>query len=301
MDRESTVRDARGAAVEMPGSFDLTEVHRANLRMLRALDRICRKYRIHYVLDSGTLLGAVRHHGFIPWDDDVDVAMTRPDFEAFSKVAKRELPEGISFLKPEDIRGGKVFYDFIPRLIYDDSRRAPDSSLEQYYDGKLNHLWIDIMIIDRIPDGKAGDALARFTQKVIYGLAMGHRKEINYAGYSPKDRIRVKALTAIGRRISMPWLFCLQRKTASASRRKKTKHLWYTNYSPDWMYVTLESRWLSKIVDLPFEDTKLMCPAAYDEILRQLYGDYMKFPPLEERVPGHADFHFGVSHKDDEV
>lgn len=58
-------------------SFDLTKVHEVNLKLLKEIDRICRKYKIKYALDSGTLLGAVRHGGFIPWDDDVDVMFTR--------------------------------------------------------------------------------------------------------------------------------------------------------------------------------------------------------------------------------
>lgn len=66
---------------------------RPNLAILKEIDRICRKYRIKYVLDAGTLLGAVRHKGFIPWDDDADVAFTRPNYDAFMKVVRRELPE----------------------------------------------------------------------------------------------------------------------------------------------------------------------------------------------------------------
>ena len=69
-------------------SFDLTRVHQANLSMLKEIDRICRKYKIKYALDSGTLLGAVRHGGFIPWDDDADVMMTRSNYEKFAKVAR---------------------------------------------------------------------------------------------------------------------------------------------------------------------------------------------------------------------
>ncbi len=63
--------------------YDLTKVHQANLGILKEIDRICRKHGIQYLLDAGTLLGAVRHKGFIPWDDDADVAFTRTNYEAF--------------------------------------------------------------------------------------------------------------------------------------------------------------------------------------------------------------------------
>ena len=73
--------------------YDLTKVHEINLKILKEIDRICRKYKIKYMLDGGTLLGAVRHKGFIPWDDDADIAFTRNNYEAFLKVVRRELPD----------------------------------------------------------------------------------------------------------------------------------------------------------------------------------------------------------------
>ena len=75
----------------MAVSYDMSRVHEANLKLLKEVDRICRKYKIRYALDAGTLIGAVRHKGFIPWDDDADVAFTRTNFDAFMKVVKREL------------------------------------------------------------------------------------------------------------------------------------------------------------------------------------------------------------------
>ena len=80
----------------MADQYDMSGVHSANLKILKEVDRICRKYKIRYGLDAGTLIGAVRHHGFIPWDDDADVYFTRSQYEAFCKVAPRELPEGMA-------------------------------------------------------------------------------------------------------------------------------------------------------------------------------------------------------------
>ena len=74
-------------AVKLPPYPGLEKVHRANLRLLKEIDRICRKYKISYMLDSGTLLGAVRHEGFIPWDDDVDLAFTRAIMRCFEGSA----------------------------------------------------------------------------------------------------------------------------------------------------------------------------------------------------------------------
>ncbi len=87
----------------MMKTYDMSRVHEANLTILKEIDRICRKYNIRYMLDAGTLIGAVRHKGFIPWDDDADVAFTRNQYEAFMKVAPRELPDTMfysAFLGP---------------------------------------------------------------------------------------------------------------------------------------------------------------------------------------------------------
>ena len=143
---------------------DLTRVHEANLKLLKEIDRICRKYRIQYMLDSGTLLGAVRHKGFIPWDDDADVVFTRPNYEKFLKVAERELPKGMTLLRPQDIRGGRVFYDFTTRILYDNSRVHEDNGQMRFYEGKLNHLWVDLFVLDRLPEGKFGAFFAKFLQ-----------------------------------------------------------------------------------------------------------------------------------------
>lgn len=114
-------------------SFDLTKVHEVNLKLLKEIDRICRKYKIKYALDSGTLLGAVRHGGFIPWDDDVDVMFTRKNYEMFAKVVRRELPEDMSFVEPNEYHGGKAFYDFISRVTYNKSQKFEDSGKMEFY------------------------------------------------------------------------------------------------------------------------------------------------------------------------
>ena len=275
-------------AVKLPPYSGLEKVHRANLRLLKEIDRICRKYKISYMLDSGTLLGAVRHEGFIPWDDDVDLAFTRANYEMFLKVAPRELPEGMSLLRPEEIRGGKAFYDFTTRVIYDNSRVHEDNEQMQFYEGKLNHLWVDLFVLDRLPDSKVGAWSAKFLQKVIYGMAIAHRDQIDFSKYSLMDKLRVGVLAGVGHLVPMPVLFKLQRLAAAKDRKKKTKHWYYSNYQPDYLYVTLEGAWCEHAVDLPFEDTKLMVPVGYEHVLEWIYGDYMTLPPVEKRVPAHS-------------
>ena len=134
------------SAIKDNVGYDMSRVHSANLKILKEIDRICRKYKIQYALDAGTLIGAVRHKGFIPWDDDADIVFTRNQFEAFKKVVRRELPDTMELVEPDSFHGGKAFFDFTPRIIYKKSRMHPDSDKMDYYDGKLNHLWVDLFI-----------------------------------------------------------------------------------------------------------------------------------------------------------
>lgn len=279
----------------MKASYDMTRVHQANLRILKEIDRICRNYKIKYMLDAGTLIGAVRHQGFIPWDDDADVAFTRNQYEAFMKVAKRELPQGLELVEPEDYRGGRAFYDFTARIIYKNSRCHEDGPQMDYYEGKLNHLWVDLFVIDRLPAGKAGAAVTKFLHMAVYGMAMGHRYKLDFKKYSLPNKLLVGGLAAIGRVIPMKALFAMQRGLALKDRNSKGKLRYYSNYQPDFMYVTLERDWCGQVEDAPFEDTVLMIPKGWHQVLTMVYGDYMQLPPTEERVPAHSSLEIEVT------
>lgn len=276
--------------------YDLTEVHQANLAILKEIDRICRKYKIKYLLDAGTLLGAVRHKGFIPWDDDADVAFTRSNYDAFLKVVRRELPEEMELLEPKDLRGGTAFYDFTTRIIYKNSRTHEDSDEMRFYEGKLNHLWVDLFTIDELPDSKVASACTRLLHTVIYGMAMGHRYRLDYKKYSLINKIVIGTLASLGKIIPMKTLSKLQHMIAVKDHKGKSCLRYYSNYQPDYLYVTLKKEWCEETVDLEFEDTRLMAPKGWHEVLTWIYGDYKKLPPEEQRVPSHSSTKIKIYH-----
>ena len=278
----------------MAKNFDLTAVHQANLKMLKEIDRICRKHQIQYMLDAGTLLGAVRHKGFIPWDDDVDLVFTRENYERFAQVVRKELPEGMELLEPRQLQGGNAFYDFTPRIIYVNSQTHEDGEEMKFYGGGLNHLWVDLFILDKLPENKAAAAFTRFLQTAVYGLAMGHRYRLDYSKYSLMNKIFVAALAAIGKRIPMRTIRGLQRRVSVKDNKGKSRLRYYSNYQPDYLYVTLNEEWIKETVDLPFEDTMLMAPKGWNQVLTWIYGDYQKLPPEEKRVPTHSSIEIQI-------
>lgn len=274
--------------------YDLTKVHETNLKILKEIDRICRKYRIKYLLDAGTLLGAVRHKGFIPWDDDADVAFTRNHYEAFMKVVRRELSDTMELVTPDAFRGGTGFYDFTARIIYKNSRTHEDTAEMQYYEGKLNHLWVDLFTIDELPAGKVSSTVTLLLHKTIYGLAMGHRYRLDYSKYSLFHKLAVGGLATAGKLVPMKALFTMQRIVALKDKRGRSNLRYYSNYQPDYLYVTLQKDWCEETVDLDFCDTKLMAPKNWHDVLTWIYGDYMKLPPKEARVPSHSSMQIQI-------
>lgn len=278
--------------------YDLTKVHETNLKILKEIDRICRKYKIKYMLDAGTLLGAVRHQGFIPWDDDADVAFTRSNYEAFLKVVKRELPDTMELLMPWDFRGGKHFYDFTARIIYKNSRTHDDTPEMQFYEGKLNHLWVDLFTIDELPENKNAATLTLLLHKMVYGMSMGHRYHLDFGKYSLFHKLAVGGMSTVGRFVPMKALFKMQRLVALKDRRGRSGLRYYSNYQPDFLYVTLKRQWCEEIVDLDFCDTKLMASKHWHEVLTWIYGDYMTLPPKEKRVPSHSTIEIQVYDED---
>ena len=160
--------------------MNLQEKQEKGLQILLAIDAVCKKHNIRYRLDSGTLLGAVRHKGFIPWDDDVDLCFLRAEWEKFAKVAKEELPEPYRLVLPNEYRNGKAFYDFVPRVVdCSTKRREAETEGDAFYEGKLNHLWVDCFIADTLPKSPIFARFYRFRQQMIFGLSMGHRRVVH--------------------------------------------------------------------------------------------------------------------------
>ena len=275
-------------------TFDLDRVHQANLEILKAVKTICDRHGITYLIDSGTLLGAVRHKGFIPWDDDVDLCFRREEFERFVDVARAELPENMQLVLPDEYRGGEAFYDFVPRVLYLHSRRhAEDDADMAFYEGKLNHLWVDLFILDRLPSCPIRARLMKLEQQIAFGLGMGHRRKLDWRKYHGLQKLEVQVLAAVGRFIPLPRIFRLQerwaRKYTDRNRTGQTGSgkSFFSNYQPDFQYCTVEDDW-EEPIEFQFEGEHFTGPKAWDKVLTMLYGDYMKLPRPEDRHPSHS-------------
>lgn len=249
------------------------ELHSALLTILVEFDRICRKHDLKYSLCYGTLLGAVRHKGFIPWDDDVDVIMPRPDYEKFYLLAHQgELSE--HFMLSED-RGKKAFYPFC-KLLDDRYMIKSWSHLEVPY------LYVDIFPLDGASDDPK-ELKKQFSRRFRYNAISA------LARWAVPDRKRYLLLRLLG----LPfYLFGTLYGNPRAARNANKYALMYDydKHERCGNFAFGESQWvfqkdkLFTVEEMPFEDKKFLCMKSYDEFLTMIYGNYMKLPPLDKQI-----------------
>ncbi len=239
--------------------------------MLVELDRICRKHDIRYSLDSGTLLGAVRHEGFIPWDDDIDVAMLRSEYRKFRRAAKKDLDKERFFL--QDRWSDKSYRWGYPKI-----RRNGTASVREGQEHIKCHtgINIDILVVDNVPDSeylrKKHLKACEYVRACMYS-AVGRFSESDQ-----KKKARYEKLSHVPR-----WLFFLYRDLLVLStawkRTKLVSHLTLP-YAPGTYGVPREC--FDEMVDVDFEGYRFRAFKKWDLYLRTLYGDYMNLPSVKE-------------------
>lgn len=250
----------------------LRQMQLCELEILKSVDAVCRKHDIPYWLDSGTLLGAVRHGGFIPWDDDIDICMPLADIPRFVEIAQKELPQDLFVQTPESDPSVRTPY---PKVRHNKSlivEPADDFSLP-YHKG----LYIDIFPVIPYPNLSPslirrfarGNGRARSILNRQHYYSWRSIAELFYFGFK---RMLYKALweTALAIRGKGPHL-----GTTINCSGNGNMHLSASVYP---------------LGEIQFEGHTFPSPANPDAYLKDLFGDYMQLPPESERV-GHAFYY----------
>lgn len=259
---------------------DLRTLQLIELEMIVEVDRICRKNGIEYSLDGGTLLGAVRHKGFIPWDDDADVIFTRHEYAKFFRACKRDLDRERFFL--QDYRTDENY-----RWGYAKIRRKGTEFVRLGQEHMKYHtgVCIDVFVVDHVPDG----VLAR---NLYYGVNFFIRKVMySELGQVAADHFLQRAIYRLLYKIPKNSMFHLRNCLAARCNRRTTElvsHLLYQYPSKESKY-GMPSKCFEHYRDMEFEGMQLRGFVDYDRYLTLLYHDYMTLPPVEKRRgPGEA-------------
>jgi len=260
----------------------LQKIHELNMEMFQELDRICRKYDIQYFFASGALLGALRHQGFIPWDNDIDIWMTRDNFDKLY-AHQDELSENVSLVMPTET-GKNRYLDTVPRLNYKNMYIKMDEDVCRYYNNHNNRMDLDIFFIDKTYGNWKGK-VQRLEMIFVYGLMNAYRHKSLKSSYAWYFKIAQGILDVIGRMIPLEKLRALSTKIATRYDNDPNAHYYFASTDgAAWKNIVPEED-LKEVVYLPFEDTVAPTPNGADHIMRIWFGDYMKLPPKEQQVP----------------
>ena len=263
----------------------LERVHNILFDMLCAIDELCHKHNIRYFLDAGTLLGAVRHKDFIPWDDDADITMYRGEYEKLLRVV-HELPEPYRLITPDDYGG--YFFDFVPRFIHTGELLREPTEEDIAQKNHQNCISVDIFLLDEAPDSNAAFNRLVFNQKKVYGYAMAHRFAKDKHKYSFVQATQVKVLRTAGRFMKPQNILKKQEALAQTYRGREGKYYWQANGLVRDLHRRWERSAYEEVVRLPIRDRLFDCPAGWDHVLTTFYGDYMTPPKKEEQRPLHV-------------
>jgi len=260
--------------------LSIQEAQDISFSLFLEFKKICERHNLRYYLSGGTLLGAVRHKGFIPWDDDMDVMMPRPDYEKLLQL-KLELPQHFELFSSE----------IDPQYNYPFAKLC-DMRYKVYFEHHLEErsigMFIDIFPIEGLPDGKVGKKLYFKTMAILNIL----RNAALRSAFLPDEKYLLikKMLMPFVRRKGSNYYARMMNRFAARIPFGKTAHAGVTTITH---YGSRE--WMRREVfesgePLPFRDQLCAVPKGWDEYLRNLYGDYMQLPPEDKRCTDHGHF-----------
>lgn len=240
--------------------------------------RICDKYKLDYFLIGGTLLGAVRHGGFIPWDDDMDVGMLREDYEKFLAVAPNELGDGFSL--QYNLTDPAYAHGFA-KIRIDGTQLVEDYTANSK---QHNGIYLDIFPYDRMPDNKISQTFHYLSFKCLKWAALG---KTDYSFVDNKKRIFAKIMSKVLFFYSLEQTIEKMENVCQRYNKKETKK--YINMYGAYGYNEyIETDGLEVLDSLKFEGYEFKVPGNYKQLLTNLYGNYMELPPVEKRGIQHA-------------
>ena len=264
----------------------LRKLQLTELEILKKVIKICDEEGLQYYLMGGTFLGAIRHKGFIPWDDDIDISMPREDYEKFFKIADKKLPKGLIY---------KNFLKGNEETIY--FSRVEDTTIQIIDESAIKHrtrnAWVDIFPLDGMPN----NAIIRQLHKM---RLLYRRLLLQYSQFStivnqdlPNRPIHEKILIGIGKVFNFEKILdtikCLLKLDKAIKKYKYSKSKYVANFMGAYKFKEMFKKEIyDDYTKYDFEDIKVYAPRDYDTVLTQMYGDYMTPPKKSDQNKHHS-------------
>ena len=254
------------------------------LSILEEFINICEENNLTYYALGGTLLGAVRHKGFIPWDDDIDIGMPREDYEKFKKLAPNLLPSNYKFLSENSADYKKAF-----SVIRDDSTKI----IMNYSKEELvESLWIDVFPLDGMPSNALKKKIHSF--RYLYTRMMVQLSQFNILVNQKKENrpLVEKIIIAFANAVNIENIISFnwaQKKYLQTIKKYSFNEAFAGNYTGAYkLREIVPSDYFGEPISLKFEEIELCCPRKYKEYLAAIYGvNFMQLPPEDKRIQHH--------------
>ena len=263
---------------------DLKEIQSLALKLLIQLDTFCKEYQIEYYVAYGTLLGTIRHKGFIPWDDDIDIWMKREDFKKLTNVfpewgKKHNLFLNVAQTVPK--------YNRVhAQICLGNTKLIPNDRRNDFREG----YFLDIFPLDGTPNNFVFRWLKLTYLQILKNMATlsAYGRDMK-SDSTMKDKI-IRLLAHLIKGIDIQKLMLKYEEVASQHSCSSSEYLQIlTPGGRKGRNALIKREFFDSVRQMPFETIIVSVPADYNKILREIYGDYMKFPPVEARSP-HHDF-----------
>lgn len=261
----------------------LSNLQKAQLNILHEFVRVCNELKLRYFLVEGTMLGAKRHHGFIPWDDDIDVSMPRKDYEIFLKRANAHLKDDYrlsTYLQKNHYwMTGIMFKIDVPVVLNNASEKVS------------SYAWIDVIPLDGVPSGKFKQIM-HFYHYYLYRIffQISHFSKIvnRKKGRLWYEKIAISILEKTNLEKRLNSIKIAKRLHKVISKYDYDSCDCVTSYTSEYKFKEFMPRaWYGNGKKVQFEDIEVIGVSEDDKYLRQLYGDYMKLPPKEKQIGKH--------------
>lgn len=257
----------------------------ASLSILDEIDRICKKNDIRYFAFGGTLLGSVRHQGFIPWDDDIDLTMLRNDYNRFIQCCSRDIGNGFSLQTTYNEKS--PFYKYQIKVIKNDTTYFTNKEIEKIKKGKdIDYkcgVFVSIFPLDSVPEN-------HFSQVVQMKMGI-FRNRLLVTNRTNRDSFSIRAVKLYCKCIGVKNIY---KRLVHSYEKYSRKKLTYVQIPPfyghlkSFQYYTDD---FDDVVFFSFENRQMPCPIGYKRLLECLYGsDYMTPPPEEKRTHYHGEY-----------